>query len=169
VIGKQHSRLRGTTHWPNALLSCLLAGVAILGSLLGTADVMAASYRCSDEPTQYAARIVTLMSQRDDPQIIMGELAHETRDSVSTDDITKLERAFRTKGRGTLLFRGPILEDVSDGPWRTDPIRAQAGHAQIGFVLESAEGSGLNKLTFLLLCVEPRWYIAGIRLTPFDP
>lgn len=98
----------------------------------------------------------------------MGELAHETRDSVSTDDVFKLERALRTKGRGTVLFKGPILEDVSEGPWRTDRNGAQEGYAQVGFVLESAEGSGLNKLTFLLHCIEPRWYIAGIRLTSFN-
>jgi hypothetical protein len=143
-----------------------IAATVLLALPLGLSagSATAQTPRCASAPAdEFAYRFVSQLADGIDPQQLYSELSRQTRDSVSSKDVERLQAALRTSHGKPTFFKGPIVENV-DPSSLVGSDNQKSDYAQVSFVLESGSGSGLSRLTLLIHCIDQRWFVAGIRL-----
>jgi len=121
--------------------------------VLGVVVDSAQASSCSTQPTDFAYQFVQQLANGIDPEQLYGKLSRQTKDSVSPEDVKRLQSALQTSHGKPTFFKGPIEEPS-----------ATNDYAQISFLLESGNGSGLSRLTLVVHCIDQSWFVAGIRL-----
>jgi hypothetical protein len=166
------SQIRTSIDFPTATVrKCSVVAIVVAAGLLAEmTSARAQPPPCSQSPSIFAWEYFQALTMGTKPSgILTSGLSRLTSDSISPNDVERIQSELNasrgSRGRAP-FFKGPIIEDVDKRYIQNLSANAALDYVQIAFIVESGDESGLSRLTLLLHCINPDWYVAGIRLAP---